>query len=120
MKPSVKPRSVQQSDNIGTPVPSDGVPCEGVPSEGVPGEGVPSEGVPSEGVPSKGVPGEGVPSKGVPGEGVRSKGVPSDGLVEESGPVHYDEEGLDDEEMEGLAYENDPLLQRSDYEDEGK
>lgn len=39
--------------------------------------------------------------------------------VEESGPVQYDEEGLDDEEMEGLAYDNDPLLQHSDYEDEG-
>ncbi len=48
-------------------------------------------------------------------------------VVEECGPVQYDEEelegeegGLDDEEMEGLAYENDPLLQHSDYEDEGE
>ncbi len=38
--------------------------------------------------------------------------------MEESGPVQYDEEGLDDGEMEELAYEDDPLLQ-SDYEDEG-
>ena len=42
-------------------------------------------------------------------------------VVEESGPVQYDEgdEGLDDEEMEELAYEDDPLL-HSDYEDEGE
>lgn len=48
-------------------------------------------------------------------------------VIEESGPVQYlgkeeeeeDEEGgLDDEEIEGLAYDEDPLL-HSDYEDEG-
>ncbi len=44
-------------------------------------------------------------------------------VVEESGPVAYSEDegegeegGLDDEEMDGLAYEGDPLL-ISDYED---
>ena len=49
----------------------------------------------------------------VDGEGVET-------VVEESGPVQYDdgEEGLDDDELEELAYEDDPLLQ-SDYEDEG-
>ena len=45
-------------------------------------------------------------------------------VVEESGPVEYceedaEEEGLDDEEMDELAYEEDPLL-NSDYEDDGK
>ena len=39
-------------------------------------------------------------------------------VVEESGPIQYDEEGLDDVEMEELVYEDDPLL-HSDYEDEG-
>ena len=44
-------------------------------------------------------------------------------VVEECGPVQYEEgegedEGLDDEEMEELVYEEDPLL-HSDYEDEG-
>ena len=39
-------------------------------------------------------------------------------VVEESGPVEYsDDEGLDDEEMQELAYEGDPLLP-SDYEEE--
>ncbi len=42
-------------------------------------------------------------------------------VVEESGPVTYnegeeEEGGLDDEEMDELAYEGDPLL-NSDYED---
>jgi hypothetical protein len=42
--------------------------------------------------------------------------------VEESGPVEYcdeddDGEGLDDEEMEELIYEDDPLLAHSDTED---
>lgn len=42
------------------------------------------------------------------------------GVVEESGPVEYvdDDEGMDDHELEQLAYEGDPLL-HSDYEDEG-
>ena len=44
-------------------------------------------------------------------------------VIEESGPVKYLEEeveegGLDDDEIEGLAYDEDPLL-HSDYEDEG-
>lgn len=48
-------------------------------------------------------------------------------VIEESGPVQYheeeaedeeEEEGLDDEAIEGLAYDEDPLL-HSDYEDEG-
>ena len=40
-------------------------------------------------------------------------------VVEESGPVEYsdNEDGLDDEEMQELAYEGDPLL-HSDYEEE--
>ena len=50
-------------------------------------------------------------------------GVP-EMLVEESGPVVYndaeeeEEGGLGDADMEKLAYEGDPLLY-SDYEDEG-
>ena len=45
-------------------------------------------------------------------------------VIEESGPVEYceedaEEEGLDDDEMDELAYEEDPLL-NSDYEDDGK
>lgn len=43
-----------------------------------------------------------------------------DVMVEEMGPVEYCEEegeGLDDEEMEDLIYENDPLLAHSDNED---
>ena len=44
-------------------------------------------------------------------------------VVEESGPVEYCEdeleEGVDDQELEQLAYKDDPLL-HSDYEDEGK
>ena len=40
-------------------------------------------------------------------------------LVEESGPVQYSEEdALDDEDIEQLAYDGDPLL-HSDCEDEG-
>lgn len=41
-------------------------------------------------------------------------------VVEETGPVQYvdDDEGMDDHEIEQLAYEGDPLL-HSDYEDEG-
>ena len=53
-------------------------------------------------------------------------GESQDGLavvVEESGPVEYFddclEEGIDDRELEQLAYEEDPLL-HSDYEDDGK
>ena len=48
------------------------------------------------------------------------EGVSVPQVVEESGPVQYEEgeEGLDDEEMEELVYEEDPLL-HSDYEDEG-
>ena len=41
-------------------------------------------------------------------------------VVEETGPVEYceeEEEGLDDEEMEDLIYEDDPLLAHSDNED---
>lgn len=41
-------------------------------------------------------------------------------VVEESGPVEYCEEegeGLDDEEMDDLIYEDDPLLAHSDNED---
>lgn len=40
-------------------------------------------------------------------------------VVEETGPVEYfeeDEEGIEDDDMENLAYEGDPLL-NSDYED---
>jgi len=45
-------------------------------------------------------------------------------VIEESGPVQYceedaEEEGLDDEDMDELAYEGDPLL-NSDYEEEGR
>ena len=43
-------------------------------------------------------------------------------VVEESGPVEYsdeEEDGLDDEEMQELAYEGDPLL-HSDYEEDGE
>ena len=42
-------------------------------------------------------------------------------VIEESGPVQYCEdveEGLDDEDMDELAYDGDPLL-NSDYEEEG-
>ena len=42
-------------------------------------------------------------------------------VVEESGPVEYceeeEEDGLDDDEIEDLAYEDDPLLAHSDTED---
>ena len=57
---------------------------------------------------------------GVGGEGVVCEGGEGVEAVVESGPVQYDdgEEGLDDEELEELAYEDDPLL-HSDYEDEG-
>ena len=55
-------------------------------------------------------------------EGGKLSGM--DVVVEESGPVKYcgdddlEELGMDDREMEQLAYEGDPLL-NSDYEDEG-
>ena len=44
------------------------------------------------------------------------------GVIEESGPVEYCEEeeegeGLEDEDIEELIYEDDPLLAHSDYED---
>ncbi len=39
-------------------------------------------------------------------------------VIEESGPVEYCEgEGLGDEDIEDLVYEDDPLLAHSDYED---
>ena len=42
-----------------------------------------------------------------------------DEVVEENGPVDYClEDGLDDRELEQLAYEGDPLLQ-TEYDDEG-
>lgn len=49
--------------------------------------------------------------------------LPVPEVIEESGPVQYceedaEEEGLDDEDMDELAYEGDPLL-NSDYEEEG-
>lgn len=48
----------------------------------------------------------------------------ADEVVEESGPVEYCEEGeeegegLGDEDIEDLAYDDDPLLANSDYEDD--
>lgn len=58
--------------------------------------------------------------------GTGSRDLESLPVVEESGPVEYCEEedddedegeGLDDDEMEDLAYEDDPLLAHSDTED---